>query len=439
MICVIELQFLSRVIATGDYSIIENNAITEDYFKRDKNEESFVDEFNFIKEHYDKYGNVPDRETFLSRFPVYKDGGLPDVSESSKYLVDALREEYTFRKYAPILKKAADIALEDANAGVEYMLQAIKDVQVNYNIGGTNIIADADVRLEHYKDRIDNQENWYFSSGFPEIDQVIHGIKRISELIVVYARTNQGKSWVLEKMIAHIWRLGFNVGYISPEMDEDSIGYRFDTLYKGFSNSDLTWGNTGINIEEYEKYIEDLRQTQTKFIVATPRDFGNRITISKLRNFVKQNNLEALAVDGITYISDERGRRNDNKTTSLTNISEDLMSLSGELGIPIFVVVQANRNGVIDSDTDGTPGLESIRDSDGIAHNASKVFSVRQKDGGMSLCVAKNREGKVGMTFKYLWNINIGEWIYTPDDNNVTEEERVERRERKKESGKDVF
>ena len=176
-----------------------------------------------------------------------------------------------------------------------------------------------------------------------------------------------------------------------------------------------------------------------KFIVATPKDFGNKITISKLRSFVKQHKLEALAIDGITYISDERGKRNDNKTTSLTNISEDLMSLSGELGIPIFVVVQANRSGVIDKDTEGTPGVDSIRDSDGIIHNASKAFSIRQQDYGMAISVAKNREGKVGTMFKYLWNPNIGEWIYTPEEGNVTAEEKTERRERKKASGKDIF
>lgn len=428
----VELQILSKILATGNYSILEDNYITSEYFDGTE----FENEFQFVREHYEKYGNVPDKATFLRQFPEIE---LVEVNESDKYLVDTIREEYLFRKYAPILQQAAKLAKKDANAGVEYMLSAMKDLQPNYSLAGVDLIADAAQRLEHYKERVEHQGDWYFSSGFPELDNVIHGIQRSEEFVVLYARTNQGKSWVLEKIITNIWKQGFNVGYISPEMGADSIGYRFDTLYKGFSNKDLMWGNKDLNLEEYEKYIEELKKQKSKFIVATPIDFGNRITVSKLRNFVKQYKLEALAIDGITYMTDERGRRNDNKTTSLTNISEDLMTLSVELGIPILVVVQANRGGVVDGDSDKNPGLETIRDSDGISHNATKVISLRQKDDSLMMCVEKQRNGRVNVRVKYLWNINIGEFIPVSNDEDATKEEKAERRERKKAKGKDVF
>ena len=428
----VERQIISKIIATSDYSIIENNYITEEYFTGTGYEE----EFKFITDHYQQYGNVPDEVTFLAKF---RDFELVLVSESDEYLVAEIREQYQFRKLVPVVEHIAELADKDANAASEYMLQAIKDLQPNYQLKGTDIIADATTRFNHYKERSENQGDWYLSSGFPELDTVIHGIKRGEELLVIFARTNQGKSWVLEKMITNIWKQGFNVGYVSPEMGADSIGYRFDTLYKGFSNKDLVWGSSEIDLQEYEEYINGLKSNTNKFIVATPQDFNNHITVNKLRNWVKQYNLEAIAIDGITYMSDERGKRNDNKTTSLTNISEDLMSLSVELNIPILVVVQANRSGVVDADSDSTPELESIRDSDGISHNATKVISVRQKDDGIILGLPKNREGKMGMTFKYLWNINIGEFIYTENSENISAKEKTERRQKKKDSGKDVF
>lgn len=428
----VELQIISKILDTGDYSLIEDNYITEEYFEGTGYEE----EFAFIQNHYKEYGNVPDKATFLAEFT---DIELVDVSEKDEYLVNTLREEYQFKRLVPVVEKVAELADTDANAACEYLIQATKDLQPNYQVTGVDLIQEAEQRLAHYKERVENQDKWYFSSGFAELDEVTHGIKRGEELVVIFARTNQGKSWVLEKMITHIWKQGFNVGYISPEMSADSIGYRFDTLYQGYSNKDLVWGNTDLDLEKYEAYIRELKQHPNKFIVATPQDFDRRITVSKLRNWVKQYKLDAIAIDGITYITDERGRRNDNKTTSLTNISEDLMSLSVELSIPILVVVQANRNGVIDKDSDGTPELESIRDSDGIAHNASKVISVRQKDYGLMLGLPKNRDGKMGVSFKYLWNINVGEFIYTAGEENSTREELQERRERKKASGKDIF
>ena len=430
----VELQIISKILATGDYSIIESNLLTDEYFAGTGWEE----EFKFIGDHYKEYGNVPDEATFVAKFKHVK-GKLVEVTESDKYLVDTLREEYQFRKLVPIVNEVVKLADQDANAACEYMANAIKTLQPNYSLSGIDLIADGIQRLAHYKERVEKQGDWYFSTGFHELDNVIHGINRREELLVIYARTNQGKSWILEKIITHIWKQGFNVGYLSPEMGPDSIGYRFDTLYKGFSNKDLMWGTKDLNVEEYEAYINELKSHPNKFIVATPQDFDNRVTISKLRKWVKQYNLEAIAIDGITYLSDERGRRNDNKTTSLTNISEDLKLLGMELGIPILVVMQANRAGVVDKDSDNTPELESMRDSDGPAFNATKALSIRQKDDGLLINVSKNREGKVGVTLRYLWNINTGEFIYTEGEDQYTPEERVERRERKKASGKDVF
>lgn len=432
VIGVVELQILSKILDTGDFSIVTDNDLTQEYF----NDTGYEEEFAFIVDHYNKYGNVPDKSTFLTKF---RDIELVDVSESDKYLIDTIREEYLYRRMAPVVNKIAELANTDANMASEYMLQAIKDLTPNYQLGGTDLIANAVDRLEHYKERVENQDDWYFASGFHELDTAIHGIQRGEELLVLFARTNQGKSWVLEKMITNVWKQGFNVGYISPEMSADSIGYRFDTLYKGYSNRDLVWGNNSLDLDAYTDYINDLKKQTNKFIVATPADFDNKITVSKLRKWVKQYKLEAIAIDGITYMTDERGKRNDNKTTSLTNISEDLMTLSVELKIPVLVVVQANRGGVVDADSEGTPELETIRDSDGISHNATKVLSLRQKDDSLEMRIVKQRNGIVGAKFKYLWNINIGEFIYTESSENISKEERAERRERKKATGKDVF
>ena len=424
----VELQILSKILDTGSYSIIEDNCITDDYFK----DTGYEEEFAFIREHYNTYGNVPDKATFLAKF---KDIELVEVAESDEYLINTLNEEYQFRRLVPVVEKIAELADKDANEACEYMSQAIKTLQPQYNVGGVDLIAEAETRLSHYKDRLINQGDWYFSTGFVELDAIIHGIQRFEELVVLFARLGQGKSWVLAKIITYIWKQGFNVCYISPEMGADSVGYRFDTILNGHSNRDLMWGLPGIDLEKYEADLQELKGHTNKFIVSTPSDFGNKITVSKLRKIIKQHKLDILAIDGIKYLSDERGKRGDNLTTTLTNISEDLMALSVELHVPIVVVVQANREGA----GDDVPNIENIRDSDGIAQNATKVIALRQDDGNLEMMVEKNRYGTTGKKVKYLWNINIGEFLYTESEENMTKTEVQERREKKKNSGKDVF
>lgn len=402
----VQVQIISKILITGNIDIIQNNDLTVEYFS------GYENEYNFIMEHYRKFGNVPDIATFLSTF---NDLDIIDVRESDRYLLDTIREEHLYTKAVPIIKKAAELLKSDANEASEYLLQAVRtDLKPSYDLGGVDIISQAKLRFDELADKKSNNDKWYFTTGFEELDSAINGIQRQDEFVVLFARTNQGKSWILEKIVSHIWGLGFNVGYISPEMSAISVGYRFDTLYKNFSNRDLMYAKDSLDIESYKKYIDTLQTNTHKFIVATPQDFNRTITVSKLRKFVDQYDLQLLAVDGIKYMTDERKQRGDNLTTSLTNISEDLMELSSELHIPVIVVVQANRGGAIYGTEDGTPELENIRDSDGIAQNASKVISIRHNQDVLEMGVKKQRFGVVGTKLKYSWDINTGTFKYIP-------------------------
>ena len=428
----VALQIISKVLSTQDNSIIEDNLLSQEYFV------GYENEYNFIQEHLKQYGNVPDKATFLSKFTDFE---IVEVTESDRYLIDTVKEEYLYYKSVPVIQKAADLLKSDSNAAAEYLINAMKTLQPNYNLSGTDIIADAAERYDAFVERKEHQAQWYFTCGFPELDDLIHGIQRGEEFFVIFARTNQGKSWVLEKMCTHIWEIGFNVGYVSPEMGATSIGYRFDTLHSHFSNNGLMWGKDEVVDDEYKQYIEELKLRDNKFIVSTPTDFEKKITVSKLKNWIKQYKLDAVAIDGITYMSDERYKRGDSKTTSLTNISEDLMELSMEFKIPVLVVVQANRNGVVEKGSNATPELESIRDSDGIAHNASKILSINQREHGiLDMIVKKQRCGPVGGKLTYNWDINTGEFTYIPSETDAQPAERKARKikEIKKQAKKDI-
>lgn len=418
----VAIQIISKILTTSDNSIIDDNLLDVSYFV------GYEDEFNFIENHIKQYGNVPDKATFLSKFPDFE---LVEVAETDRYLIDTIREESLYHRSAGVLQKFAEMLQTDSNAANEYLNSQMGFLQPTYTVKATDIIAEANTRYDEYIERKQHQDEWFFTTGFPELDDIIQGIQRTEELVVLFARTNQGKSWVLEKICTHIWQIGYNVGYISPEMTASSIGYRFDTLVKSFSNKGLMRGNNDISEESYKQYIDSLNDHKNKFLVATPVDFDRKITVTKLRNFIKTYKLDILAIDGITYITDERGRRGDNKTTSLTNISEDLMSLSIEVGIPVMVVVQAGRGAVQDNSANDLPELEHIRDSDGIAYNASKVISIKQnKDGILQLGIKKQRFGAVGGKLTYKWDIDTGGFVFIPSYDDAQPREKTERRVR---------
>lgn len=412
----ITLQILNKVIQTQDMQLITKNALTEEYFI------GYENEFSFINEHYNKYGKVPDKATFLDKFNEFS---FIEVAESDKYLLDTLYEEHLYYKSVEVVQKVAELLKTNANDAVEYLHSQLSNLEIAATTEGTDIISQAGERYQVYKDKMNADNPWYITTGFEELDGIVNGWAKGEELVVFFARTGQGKSWVLAKTLSHAWQVGNRVGYISPEMSPTKIGYRFDTLLKNFSNRNLVWGK---DEPDYEGYIKDLKKKEIPFIVATPLDFQKKVTITKLKHFCQTNKLDVLGIDGITYLTDERYKKGDNKTTSLTNISEDLSALSIELGIPILVVVQSNRSGAKDADSDGTPELETIRDSDGIAQNATKVIALRQTGAGLEFGIKKHRDGINGGKLIYYWDIDRGQFNYIPSSEDAVKPERRQKK-----------
>lgn len=217
-------------------------------------------------------------------------------------------------------------------------------------------------------------------------------------------------TWILTKMLTESWQQGYNVGLLEPEMTGNKIGYRFDALLGHFSNSELTYGrDLGSKLSEYEKYLEDLSTRTNKFVVCHPKDFGGTVTVSAVKQWCITNDVKILGIDGISYMKDERGKSSDSTTIALTNISADLMEVSIELGIPIIIVVQSNREGAA---LGGKLCLENIRDSDGIAYSASMVIGLYQKNDALHMSMLKNRNGPNDFTLAYDWDINIGKFQF---------------------------
>lgn len=427
---IIQVQAICRILAKQDHSFIEDNLLTEEDFI------GYEKEFNFIEDHYERYNKIPDEITFRDHFPDFE---LIEVNESDEFIISSLREQTLYEKTASVVQEAAELLKTDSNEAVEFLKNKLEiELQPQYIFHDEEIIESVDDRVTNSEFVNQNKANWFIPTGFREIDEDINGFQRGEEFVVLFARTNQGKSWVLEAICTHITEMGFTVGYFSPEMSVKDLGYRFDTLHGNISNNMIRLGrfNDEYTLDDYSKYAEETKKLSGKFYVTKPKDFARKVTVSKLRNWIKSRKLDILAIDGITYLTDERYKRGDSKTISLTNISEDLMGLSEEMRIPIIVVVQANRGGIVDKNSLDTPELENIRDSDGIAQNASIVYSVRQvkdenDDVFLLLDNKKMRAGEVGKSYKYRWNIDIGKFE-SVEDITLKEKEDDDKPKRKK-------
>lgn len=181
----IELQLLNKILTSRDMSIVTKNEISPEHFT------AFRNEFEFILDHYNNYGNVPDKETMLAHFPNSFE--LIDVQETDKYLVDTLYDDYGFRISLPILNKYKQILEVNTKDAYDYLisnLDVIKPREVSY---GVDIISQAHDRYEAYLKKQEQGDAAVIKTGFVELDDVFNGWEMGEELVTVVARTNQGK------------------------------------------------------------------------------------------------------------------------------------------------------------------------------------------------------------------------------------------------------
>lgn len=394
----VELQIINRILEEKDMGIINRNGLDKGYFT------DYSEEFRYIEHHYKMYGNTPDLESFISRFPEFD---RLTVLESEEYLVSTLREEYKYKKLVPIINIFEEKVKTNSIEAIEYITNELKELGKDTSGKiGVDIISQARARLEEFEYAKTHREEMFLETGFKELDDILGGFHFGEELVVLFARTGVGKTWVALKMMEHAWLMKKRVGMLEPEMTANRIGYRFDTLNGHFSSRDLLRGN---EVADYDNYIDFLSNNDTAFFVSHPKEFPNKqVTVSRLKQWVIDNKIDVLCIDGISYLTDERAKRGDNKTTALTNISEDLMQLSIDLGIPVLVVVQSNREGRFTEDLE----LESIRDSDGIAYNASIVLSVQMKEESLQIKVNKARNAMVGERLLYTWDTEHGVFTF---------------------------
>ncbi len=412
----IQLQVLNKLLTDKSLNLVMNNGITPQHFNQ------YPEEYEFIVEHYRKYGNVPDDETMLEQFPTFD---LLNVNESNKYLVETLHEEYLYNQAVPILNKSAELLQSDAQEAVQFLLPRIQTLMKECTYGGgQDIMSNTQQRYQLMLEREGKEGLLGISSGLEELDELLGGWLPGEELVTIVGRVNQGKSWILLFFLAMAWQQGKKVLLYSGEMSTLHVGYRADTLLSHISNTGIVRGTLNdVDKEIYENHLKDAESKNVPFIVVTPKDLGGkRMNVPILESLIEKYQPDIVGIDQLSLMDDSRNNR-DQLRVQLTHIAEDTFRLSEKSGIPILVDAQASRKSA-DKDTPDAPELTEIGESDGIGQYSSRVISIIQTPSGLKLAIKKNRYGANNKSLSYCWDIDKGRFNYLPssrDDNEDTQ------------------
>lgn len=181
----IQLQALNYILNSKDSSIITLNSLTDEFFSDYKNE------FNYIKDHLDRYQNIPDKETFLSQFPNFD---IIAVNEKPNYIVDELYKDRNTRLMAQTFNKVRDLLIDKkVDQAMSLYSNAASQITSAIHLDCVDITKDTS-RYDNYVDRCRDFSKSYVKTGFPELDKIIGGWDRNEEYATIVARSNVGKS-----------------------------------------------------------------------------------------------------------------------------------------------------------------------------------------------------------------------------------------------------
>ena len=379
-----EVQLINRLLDDKDYkAIISDNSVTANDFTVCK------DEFNFITDFYNKYHAVPDKETFISKYPNFE---LFKVSEPTKAIVDSVFEQSLFQNAVKVINNASKLFEVDSIKGAEYLLAHVNELQPKATVNAVDVMHSYDA-YNVWKDKLENPYSNYVELPFKELNDILHGFEygHDPELALFLAKSATGKSQVLSMCAEHASKLGYRVGIISPEMSKNQFFMRIVTSRTHISNRALQYG---LPVQGFKEFMDELNASNEHIFISDITDFNNEITLSKVHNFIKANKLDILFIDGIKYVRPDVYKKGQTESQIQGDVCTALLGMSNEFKIPVVGVVQARRrpNGKSKDEEDFVDS-ESVFESYMITQVCTKMVGLQKHDGVLQMNISKNRNG----------------------------------------------
>ncbi len=395
-----EETLLNRILDTGDFTLLTTNNIDADKFI------DFKPEFNFIKNHFEAYGCIPDKQTFHK---AYKEFRLVSTTEPTSYILEEFLKEYQYKSLAlsfNLMKQYLEN--ENLNKAKELLKEVSENIEKNSTtLEAVDIVHDVS-RFDRYEERVNGKDNFYVSTGFKELDLLVGGIDRQNENMVISARTGIGKTMLLIKIAEAVSKAGLTVGFFEGEMTVDKLANRYDTMRSHISNIDINRGNPFI-YNQYKQYTESLKTLENEHVyVLTSDKIGGPATVDALAAFVDKYHLDILFVDQYSLLDSTSSSNKENE--KIAAISKAIKKLQVRKKIPVISVSQNNRT----KNDDGSKDSTQIGGSDRIGQDATIILMLDKKDGVLDIDIVKARDGGDGHKLQYDINFNTGVFTYIP-------------------------
>ena len=361
---------------------------------------------------------------------------IPDLSRLETY-AQIVRDRSQKRQLMTVAQELFSDCQEGDKSASDALMELMDKASVlgeKIEDEGFTLVHDSMVDTIH---DIQNGADPAIPTGYTELDQMIHGLVP-GQLLIVAGRPGMGKTSFAVNIAQYVaMKESRSVGIFSIEMGKKELALRVLCSEADVSMSKVK--GQKVTSSEWNRLVEAMERFVTARIYVD--DGGNPSVAdiaSKTKRMRDRGEIDVLVVDYLQLMGNSgSGRRRENRTLEVSEMTRAFKQLSKNLGIPIILLSQLNRASERRGD-DHRPVLSDLRESGSIEQDADIVMFVYRDEyyhpdepdnkGLAEIIVAKNRHGTTGTAnLAFLGDIttfrNLERYATPPAGHGVTEDD----------------
>jgi replicative DNA helicase len=218
-----------------------------------------------------------------------------------------------------------------------------------------------------------------FKSGFPSLDKIMSPFCP-GNYVTLAAPTGQGKTSFGLQLAYNLARQGAPVAYFTQEMSAEHLGMSLIAMMAEVDKSKLKPGQ--LSPQDAENWRLATAEFNTLNLqILDQRPLTPSDILSRVRTLRRRLGTQIVILDYFGKL-DMRGRYGSAQEKA-NEKSNQLQQIAGELGIPLIILHQLNRE--IYKRGDKTPQLADLRDTGAIENDSDIVLFIQRADFAISL------------------------------------------------------
>ncbi len=243
-------------------------------------------------------------------------------------------------------------------------------------------------------------------TGYSDLDALLGGLQR-SDLVILAARTNVGKTALALNVAYNAALQGHKVGIFSLEMSREQLAQRFIAMDSGVEQQKLRTGR--IEDEDWPQLVEALERLEALGIRIDDTAGISLLQMrSRARRWMIDYGIKLIIVDYLQMVTTGENRKYENRQQEVSAVSRGLKNLARELNVAVLALAQLSR--AVEGRQSKVPQLSDLRESGSIEMEADAVMFLyrdelydpqTERKNQADVIVAKQRNGPQGSVVLY--------------------------------------